>query len=164
MGLVGRHAQAIMSLAPEEVALVWRAVHARHRALGTCEVDELPPAVLLGAIETAGLCHAEVVISLARATGPVAESAIEKLVGRPLRRSAPAPLPALGAASKQSARRDPRVISWVRPDNPKKVGTKAHRVFSLYQVGMTVSDFVRAGGTSSSVRYDLEHGNIRIGT
>lgn len=46
--------------------------------------------------------------------------------------------------------------------NPKREGTQAYQRFGLYQDGMTVKDFVDAGGTLVDVRWDLEHGFIEL--
>lgn len=48
--------------------------------------------------------------------------------------------------------------------NPKKPGSKAFYRFALYKDGMTVSEFLRAGGTREDLRYDIDHKFIDITT
>jgi hypothetical protein len=58
--------------------------------------------------------------------------------------------------------RDPRIITWVREGNPKAFGTDAHRRFDLYSVGMTVFQFLAAGGRRGDINYDVARGYIRV--
>lgn len=57
---------------------------------------------------------------------------------------------------------DPRVIMTVK-DNPKAPGSKAHARYALYRVGMTVDEFLKAGGRKPDINYDLKHGFITVG-
>jgi hypothetical protein len=55
-------------------------------------------------------------------------------------------------------------IRILAPSNPKKPGSNAWRRFNLYKDGMTVSEFLRAGGTRSDLHYDVDHKFIDITT
>ena len=63
---------------------------------------------------------------------------------------------------KRGPQSDPRVIMTVK-DNPKTPGSKAHARYALYQVGMTVDEFLKAGGRRPDINYDLNHGFITVG-
>ncbi|MEK1890734.1 MAG: hypothetical protein AAAB35_24860 [Phyllobacterium sp.] len=55
-------------------------------------------------------------------------------------------------------------IRQVHPSNPKRPGTRAHEIFSLYRDAQTVDEFVLAVGNRSealsNIRYDVGHGYI----
>lgn len=59
-------------------------------------------------------------------------------------------------------KRDPRVILFVC-ENPKNPGSKAHGRFALYTVGMTVDEFIAAGGRKTDISYDTQRGFIKLG-
>ena len=46
--------------------------------------------------------------------------------------------------------------------NPKREGSLAHARFALYEDGMTVAEYLAAGGRSSDVHYDASHGDITL--
>lgn len=56
---------------------------------------------------------------------------------------------------------DQRVIKSVKP-NPKREGAAAHARYNLYRVGMTVAEFIKAGGTSADVSWDARKGFIEL--
>ncbi len=58
-------------------------------------------------------------------------------------------------------REDSRVITHVA-ENPKRPGSASHARYALYGVGMSVSDFIAAGGRRADVNWDLSHGFIRV--
>ncbi len=51
-------------------------------------------------------------------------------------------------------------IKLLANDNPKREGTKAHARFELYRDGMTVAEFLQAGGSPTDIRWDVKHGYI----
>lgn len=53
-------------------------------------------------------------------------------------------------------------ITVVAESNPKREGTKAHAMFALYTTGMTVAEFLRAGGRRVDLRWDEAHGFISV--
>lgn len=55
-------------------------------------------------------------------------------------------------------------IRILAASNPKKPGSNAWHRFNLYKDGMTVNDFLRAGGTRSDLHYDVDHNFIDITT
>lgn len=169
--MLGRYKERFTALTPEAAGLVWVRARERHPALpapaGTPERQASGEA-LFEACMVAGLSHAEVVMSIAREQGPVAESALTALVGHPLTR------PRVGTAAPTqpqqrrthratpAARSDPRVIRVVAPACPKKPGTNAWRLWQLYRDGMTADEYIAAGGTRAAIRYDSDHGFIRL--
>lgn len=54
---------------------------------------------------------------------------------------------------------DPRILSVVKP-NPKKPSSAAHGRYALYAVGMSIAEFIKAGGTKADVQYDMSKGFI----
>ena len=50
--------------------------------------------------------------------------------------------------------RPEQVITVVSEKNPKKAGTAAHALFAKYQSGMTVKEFLDAGGSSAALIWD----------
>jgi hypothetical protein len=48
--------------------------------------------------------------------------------------------------------------------NPKREGTLAHARFALYEDGMSIEDYIAAGGRSSDVHYDQARGDISFET
>ena len=46
--------------------------------------------------------------------------------------------------------------------NPKRQGTLAYGRFELYKDGMTVADYVAAGGRTGDVNHDAEAGYIEL--
>lgn len=47
--------------------------------------------------------------------------------------------------------------------NPKRPNTNAHAMFELYKDGMTVAQYVEAGGGRDWVRWDVSKGHITLG-
>lgn len=52
--------------------------------------------------------------------------------------------------------------TWGPEHNPKRAGSDAHKLFTLYRQGMTVADFVKAGGTGAALKYDSTKGYITV--
>lgn len=48
--------------------------------------------------------------------------------------------------------------------NPKREGTGAHAIFSLYREGMSVADFIQAGGSYDALRWDVERKFVSVTT
>lgn len=53
-------------------------------------------------------------------------------------------------------------ITFVASPNPKRKNTLARERFELYRVGMTVADYVAAGGRSGDVNHDAAEGYITL--
>jgi len=54
------------------------------------------------------------------------------------------------------------VITIKTIDNPKRLGTLSHARYELYQDGMTVADYVAAGGRTGDINYDVAEGYIAL--
>lgn len=54
------------------------------------------------------------------------------------------------------------IITIKTIDNPKRQGTLAYGRFALYQDGMTVAEYVAAGGRTGDVNHDAEAGYIEL--
>jgi hypothetical protein len=58
---------------------------------------------------------------------------------------------------------DGAIITVKADKNPKRAGTKAHGTFELYKSGMTVGDFIKAGGYYAALSWDVGHGFVTVG-
>lgn len=171
--MLPRYQENFAALSKEETTMVACAIAKRHPGtIGPMGMCAPSGDALFDACESSGLSQAQVVLALAPNPSAEATVALEKLVGRPIVRyvtpvrSTPAPRShtaavsaARGAAMKKS---DPRKISWVQDANPKKPGSAAHHKFGLYRVGMSVSEFIEAGGTIADVKWDTERGFVKL--
>ena len=54
------------------------------------------------------------------------------------------------------------IITVLAEKNPKRNGTLAYDRFELYRTGMTVGDYVNAGGRTGDVNYDEAQGFIAL--
>lgn len=162
--MLSKYQPNFASLTPTEAQLV-----AGHVARVT--EDESVPTTdgqkLYEHLSASGLSQAQVILAVAPDPSPEAVVALEKLVGKPIVREQPAvaePRPAAAPRPRGPAvaKSDPRTIVSVAP-NPKKVGSASHARYELYQVGMTVSQFVAAGGTTADVKWDVDKGFVVLG-
>lgn len=113
--------------------------------------------------DSAGMDQADVVMTLATDATVTGVQVVEALVGRPIVRKAAAP-PRTSRGPRRTVsvkRTDPRRIVWVGP-NPKKQGSASYDRFALYREGMTVQEFLEAGGTTGDVKWDTERGFIKL--
>lgn len=53
-------------------------------------------------------------------------------------------------------------ISLLVPNNPKRAGSSAFDRFALYKDGMTVDEYLKAGGTMADINWDLGHRLISL--
>lgn len=56
------------------------------------------------------------------------------------------------------------IITVLTQDNPKRKNTLAYTRFALYRTGMSVADYVAAGGRTGDVLYDVAEGYISLAT
>lgn len=120
---------------------------------------------LLEIAEEAGMDQADVVMTLATDSSVVGVKVVETLIGRPITRQRPGGAPPRSRGPRRSVsvkRSDPRKICYVA-SNPKKEGSASWARFELYRVGMTVDEFLAAGGTMGDVKWDADRDFIRFG-
>ena len=55
-----------------------------------------------------------------------------------------------------------QVIVLLVQGNPKRPWGAAYKRFDLYREGMTIGEFLEAGGTRGDLWYDQDHGFIRV--
>lgn len=55
-------------------------------------------------------------------------------------------------------------IKLLVDNNPKRPGTQANAVFSLYTRGLTVGEFIAAGGSYDALRWDVKKKFVAVGT
>lgn len=187
--MIPPHAELYAQLTPVQALYLWRDLHEQGLV---AEPPEPPLASGPHIADLCqGLSHAQVVLSIVSRTERIFYDIAEVLVrkpiyhcargetgipltdieGRPLptpighRRGEPPAVPTtLVAARKRmqyTQKLDPRVISSIVP-NPKTPGTKAHHRYALYAEGMTVQQYLAAGGESSDIRYDVNRGFIQV--
>ncbi len=53
-------------------------------------------------------------------------------------------------------------ITVLAEENPKRQGTLAYERFALYETGMTVGEYVDAGGRAGDIGYDVAAGYIEL--
>jgi hypothetical protein len=53
-------------------------------------------------------------------------------------------------------------ISLLVAENPKRKGSAAHTVYALYKDGMSVADFISAGGNYADLRWDVKHKFVKV--
>lgn len=54
------------------------------------------------------------------------------------------------------------VITILVTENPKRKNTLAFQRYALYVTGMTVADYIAAGGRTGDVLYDVAEGYISL--
>lgn len=55
-----------------------------------------------------------------------------------------------------------QTIELLRLENPKRKGSKSAARFALYTNGMTVAEFIKAGGTRGDINWDVAHEHIKL--
>lgn len=116
---------------------------------------DVPPALRVDAAEQARRNEA-------RKNEPIGQPAGFSVSTKP---ATPAQTAAAQQADKAFGKRDTnrgRTITLLKPENPKRPGTKAHDRYALYKDGMTVGAFLDAGGTSGDLAHDQAHGFIKL--
>lgn len=58
---------------------------------------------------------------------------------------------------------DDATIQVLVKDNPKKAGSASAKRFAIYKSGMTVAEFLKAGGTRADLAWDAKHEFVKIG-
>lgn len=58
---------------------------------------------------------------------------------------------------------DDLVITMLVEENPKRKGSRARGEFAFYKNGMTVAEYLKAGGSRASLIWDENHKFIRLG-
>lgn len=115
-----------------------------------------------------GVDHKTACMSLANDPSPMAITILEKVIGKtPIRivktkppvvtRAPRAP----GAPRPKVAKNDPRIVYDVIP-NPKRMGSKSYDRYNFYKEGMTVTEFLNAGGTIGDIQHDVSKGFIKL--
>ena len=75
----------------------------------------------------------------------------------------PEPEPETRKAARTPAAQGEQVINLLATENPKRVGSASFDRFALYQDGMTVAEYLEAGGWRSDLRWDSKRGFIALG-
>lgn len=113
--------------------------------------------------------HKTACMSLANDPSIMAITILEKVVGKEIVKKAniaPANVRAPrvqrdGAPRPKVIKNDPRVIYDVIP-NPKRMGSASYDRYNFYKEGMTVQEFITAGGTAGDIKHDVSKGFIKL--
>jgi hypothetical protein len=134
--------------------------------------DITDPEEFLGYCIEQHISQAEVVMGLAKQFTVHAVTATEHLIMKPIdrrtqteverERQALKPRAIAAPVSAREATQDTRVIRILSETCPKRPGTKAHDLWQLYRDGMTVAEFLAAGGTRAALMWDQERAFIRL--
>ena len=57
---------------------------------------------------------------------------------------------------------DDQTITLLVTENPKREGSASRERFRLYRTGMTVKEYLQAGGSRADLRWDSQHNFIRL--
>ena len=102
--------------------------------------------------------------ALAAANPEAVQAAIEGMAQVAAEREAKEAAQAEQAAEKAAkAAQDDRAITLLATENPKRPGSASFDRFALYQTGMTIAEYLKAGGQRSDIRWDSDRGFIALG-
>lgn len=166
------YSDRIASLTPEEAGMLATELHRRGTFPPGLHVDynqPMPPENLVGVMRGCGVLAADAVVVMLSVPGPRAQNIIEKLVNRPVTHlpAVQAPPPAPRHEGSRPAALDARPGAGGRRiqvlcTNPKRPNSEAAERFNLYKNGMTVGEYIAAGGRQRDVTWDVKQGYIRI--
>lgn len=71
-------------------------------------------------------------------------------------------IPTMGERGRPRREDSLDTIELLTESNPKRPGSATHARFELYKTGMTVADFLAAGGRRVDLRWDADHQFIRL--
>lgn len=118
--------------------------------------------------------HVDVVVACSGVDDP---QIIEILMSQPMTRDFPQKAPKAPKAEKVGRTPKPTVVNGVTivapspsdtriiaklAPNPKKPSSASYARYALYEVGQSVADFIKAGGTKGDVQYDAGKGFIEL--
>jgi hypothetical protein len=185
--MIPAHADLIARLTTDQATRLYRQL-LDHELLPPQDEDP-DPHTLSAACVSANLSHAEVVLSCASLADEDGVALVSALLERPMYRCArgetsstitdirgrPLATPIchrIGEAPQmpptpprmrraRPPRSDPRVIIELKP-NPKLPTSASYGRYKLYAIGMTVDQYVAAGGRMADVHYDAARGFITL--
>ena len=68
----------------------------------------------------------------------------------------------MSEAKKRTRIKKTAIITVLATENPKRPNSMAAERFALYKTGMTVAEYVEAGGRSGDLHYDIANGHIEV--
>lgn len=165
-----RYHDAFRSLTADEVDCCILGLMPTHPDLA--DLEDFDGEQLLAYCLSEHISQAEVIMGMYKMSDAIAISATERLLMKPIDRRTPTeiweaeraarPRPIAATVSSREATTDARVIRILSETNPKRPGTSAHERFAKYRDGMTVAEFLRAGGTRGDISWDTERGFVRL--
>ena len=169
--MIPEYKSRIESLTPSEAGLVAGELCRRRvlpAGLTPRPGSAMDPGVLIGALTGSHLLAADVVAALLSVPGPLAQNAIEKILGRPVTnlppQAAPPPAPRHEGAPPPVVASGPysrkKIVEVAA--NPKRAGTGAHERFAIYREEMTVAEYLAAGGQVRDVSWDVKQGYVKV--
>ncbi len=171
--ILSRYDEAFASLTTEELSVLLPAMglpltHPSGRIFSGSD--------LLDHCRSHHISQADVCLSLYNVTGPVAISALERLIMRPIDRRTPyevnvsrLPVPPGSHRARSTATTGGRrtwpadgIIRVLAETNPKKPGSESHTRFQLYEDGITVAAYYERGGRPADISWDSDRGFVRV--
>jgi len=113
--------------------------------------------------------HKTACMSLATDPSPMAITILEKVVGNKIIKEVPKTAPVgkvqrakvEGAPKPKLLKNDPRTIHNIK-EGAKRPGSASYERYMLYKEGMTVTEFIAAGGTAGDIKHDVSKGFITL--
>jgi len=163
-----RYHDAFRSLTTDEVDACIMGLMPAHPDLA--DLEDFDGEQLLQYCLSEHISQAEVVMGMWRSTDPVAISATERLIMKPIDRRTPTEIweaeraarPVVATIHPREVLVDSRIIRVLATECPKRAGTKSADLWRLYRDGQTVAAYLASGGTRAALQWDQERGFIRI--
>lgn len=151
------------TLTPTETTTLWTGMHTRF--------DFPPPPpnptpeAFADRCEMGNYQPADLVLGIIQRSTEEIQPILKKLIGREMYVHVPGvalATPQLRKRRIKKRKQDDRKITLLSTENPKKPNSKSYERFALYRSGMTVTEFVNAGGTAADVKWDAQRGFINV--
>lgn len=168
---IDTYATRLASLSPAEAGLVCSELCRRHilpRSVSIESIANIEPRQLPELLRGCSVFTADVISVLVPLSGPLAHNALEKIMGRPItllpaQAAPPPPPPHEGAKPEvlEIGASGRRTIHNIQP-NPKRAGTGAAERYAMYREGMTVAEYLSAGGIMRDIAWDARQKFIEL--
>ena len=100
------------------------------------------------------------------AAKPVAAKpvAAKPVAAKPVAAKPVAAKPAGTGRGRKAELADDTAITLLQASNPKRVGSESHGRYELYRKSKTIGAYLAAGGRRGDLKWDTDHGYIRLGS
>lgn len=169
--LQGKYADFVRGLSPQELFLVTDTLRTRGHTIK--KVFKTGSSLVEWCLDNK-IDHYNLVMPLVKTTAPEQVSTLEHLIGHPITRVG-ARLPrkltrqtpnALKTKTQKSNTSREKILAMtvtaIMEKNPKAKGSDSYVRFRLYKVGMTVAEYIEAGGKFADIKWDEPRGYISL--